>query len=148
MAGSYRRAAPPELLLALLAAVAVSIWRQRRSQTRVLKWEADIAKRVHRHEIPKVAAPMKLANQRFTFASVDFLKTLGLFALNLGLAVLFLAGFPFHAYWHPWGPITMTAGFFFLVLVVLIDGVGWMAELTLWRYQKRAHDLTYKRFET
>ena len=146
MAGSYRRPVPPDLLLASFAAVSVSIWRLRRSQARAVKLEADVAQRVHRHEIPKVEAPMILANQRFTLASLDFLKTLGLFALSIVVAALFLAGLPLHAYWRPWGPITMTASFFLLVLL-LLDGVGWVTELSSWKYQKAAYDISVKRLK-
>jgi hypothetical protein len=143
MAGSYRRPVPPELLPALFAAVAVSIWRMRRSRVRAAKLEADIAQRVHRHEIPKVNAPMRLANRKFNVATLDFLKILGMFALSILVTTLFLAGFPLHAYWRPWGPITGAVSFFFLILM-LIDGTRWVGEVSSWNYSKKAYDFTHK----
>ena len=146
MAASYRRPVPAELLLASFAAVAVGIWRLRRSRARAVKLAADIAQRVHRHEIPKAEASMTLATQRFSRACLESLKILALFALSIVIAALFLGGFPLHAYWRPWGPVTMTASFFFLI-VFLLDAVGWMAELSSWKHQKLAHERTHKRLK-
>jgi hypothetical protein len=89
--------------------------------------EADVAQLVHRNEIAKADAPIILANQKFAAASLDFLKLLGLFVLSAIVSALFLAGFPLHSYWRPWGPITASVSLFFMILT-LMEGVNWIGE--------------------
>jgi hypothetical protein len=118
---------PPELLIAAFIGLALGLWMLRRSERAAMKGQQEIETRADKNEITEDEAASLVINHRFRQATQKLMKTLCIFLLTIGATTPFLAGFPLHEYWHPWGECALLGCFAVFIIMVLSLG-SWMSE--------------------